>query len=544
MGMPNVLENDRIIHRFPWGTSEEAQVLIVHFGSKSTPMIAQQLRQIGLRSRTIQGKDIPIVTASGYRPELVIFSGGPDSVLRPNAPTISDADLYYLMERGPVFGICYGFQLLAQKLGGEVAQARVPEFGEVTVKATRPFGAYIGGTAIMNHTEEILRLPKYWEPFAHTNHCAYALAGTYNVYGAMFHPELDADGGDELLRHLAFDLAYCKPDYTFDMERYVEESIRWMRQTVSSGEVELGLSGGVDSAVAFALARHAYGKRLHATFVDNGLMREGEREEVQGWFGTDGISYVRAGEEFLRQIESIPYTGPDPEGEERYYGQVRDIIGKCFIETFALHARQNERRPVALVQGTNHADVIESTTGLKAHHNVGALPQRLEVAVVEPLAGLFKFEIRQLAEYLGLPHEVAWRQPLPGPGFAIRMWGPVTRIKINALRQAMRIFEEIICQYYPDPKDRPLQYFVEFSPLASCGHMGDEKVYGQSLAIRGYARSRRESYMNLRSFQFPWELIYETERRLTNEVRMDDGTRITRVFVDVTAKPGGTGEPQ
>jgi len=538
------MEATRQIQRFPWGTADDAQVLILHFGSKSTPMIAQLLREIGLHSRVIDAGEIPSITASAYRPRLVILSGGDDNVANDGAPTIAERDLATFMQHGVVLGICYGAQLLAVKCGGKVAPAATPEFGEVQVQVTAPFGTYTGGTAVMNHNDEIATLPAGWEVWASTPHCYHALVGADRVYAVMFHPEVDhTEHGEALLQHLAFTLAGCTPDYTYDLATYVHECITWLQHTVPHGDVELGLSGGVDSAVAFALAQRAYGARLHATFVDTGFMREGELEEVQGYFGDTGISYLEAAPLFLEHIEALPYTGPEPLGEARYYDQVRRTVGQCFIDTFVNHARQQGRTPVALVQGTNYADIIESLTNLKAHHNVGGLPARLAVAVIEPLAGLFKFEIRQLAAYLGLPDEVVYRQPSPGPGLAIRMWGPVTRLKTNALRRATRILEELIRQHYPDPRQRPSQYYLALAPLASCGLMGDDRVYGYAWVIRGVTTRDRESYVTVGAFEFSHAFCQDAARRLTNEVTMQDGTRFVRVFVEITGKPPSTTEP-
>src|SRR5499426_537729 len=294
------MQPTRHIQRFPWGTADDAQVLIVHFGSKSTPMIAQLLRQIGLRSRVIDAADVPAVTASGYRPQLVILSGGDDSVANDNAPTIADRDLALFMQHGVVLGICYGAQLLAVKLGGKVATAAIPEFGEVQVQVTEPFGAYAGGTVVMNHNDEIVTLPAGWHVFASTAHCQHALVGTGSVYAVLFHPEVDhSEHGDALLAHVAFTLAGCVPDYTYDLAAYVDQCVAWLRHVVPTGDVELGLSGGVDSAVAFRLAQRAYGSRLHATFVDTGFMRADETQEVRSWFGTDGVSYLDASHLFM-----------------------------------------------------------------------------------------------------------------------------------------------------------------------------------------------------------------------------------------------------
>jgi GMP synthase (glutamine-hydrolysing) len=532
------------IQRFPWGTAADAQVLIVHFGSKSTPMIAQQLRQIGLQSRVIHAAEVPAVVADGYRPKLVILSGGDDSVFNPNAQTIADGDLQALMQHGVMLGICYGAQLLATKLGGTVATAATPEFGEVRVQVVSPFGEYRGGTAVMNHNDEIVTLPVGWQVLASTAHCRHALAGSGRVYAVMFHPEMDhTEHGDALLAYLAYDLAACQPDYTYDLAAYVDECVAWLQDVVPTGDVELGLSGGVDSSAAFKLAQRAYGARLHATFVDTGFMRQGELQEVRDWFGTENVSYVDAMEDFYQVVEALTYTGPEPHGEARYYDQVRRAVGECFIDTFVRHARQQGRTPIALVQGTNYADIIESITHLKAHHNVGGLPARLEVSVVEPLAGLFKFEIRQLAAYLELPEEIVYRQPSPGPGLSIRMWGPVTRIKTRALRQATGVLEELIRTHYPDPRQRPSQYYVALAPLASCGLMGDDRVYGYAWIIRGVITRERESYVTVGAFEFSRAFLHAAARRLTNEVTMEDGTRFVRVFVEITGKPPSTTEP-
>jgi GMP synthase (glutamine-hydrolysing) len=474
----------------------------------------------------------------------VILSGGEDSVFNPTAPTISDHDLSVVMQHSVLLGICYGAQLLAVKLGGKVTPAATPENGEVAAFVQRPFGDYRGGTVVMNHNDEISILPPAWEIIASTTHCRHALVGLDRVYAVQFHPEVDhTEHGDTFLAHLAYDVADCQPDYTYDLATYVERCTAWLRRVVPAGEVELGLSGGVDSAVAFKLAQKAYGARLHATYVDTGFMREGELEEVREWFGNKDISYLDAQDVFLEHVEALPYTGPEPDGEGAYYDQVRRTVGRCFIDTFVAHAQQLGRSPVALVQGTNYADIIESITNLKAHHNVGGLPAKLAVNVVEPLAGLFKFEIRQLAAYLDLPEEVVYRQPSPGPGLSIRMWGPVTRPKTMALRHATRILEELIRTYYPDPRQRPSQYYVALAPLPSCGLMGDDRVYGYAWVIRGVVTRERESYVTVGAFNFSADFLHAAAMRLTNEVTMEDGRRFVRVFVEVTGKPPSTTEP-
>ena len=538
------MSDEKRIQRFAWGTRDDAQVLIVHFGSKSTPMIAQQLRQIGVRSRVIHVDDVPRAVAAGHGARLTILSGGDERIGNPGAPTLADADLAALRRGGVVLGICYGAQLLASKMGGSVAPAAVPEFGEVQVSLAAPFGAYTGGAVVMNHSDEIAVLPAGWRVLGSTAHCRHALVGADGVYAVVFHPEVDhTENGEAFLAHVAFALAGCERDYTYDLGAYVDTCTDWLRRAVPQGDVELGLSGGVDSAVAFRLAQRAYGRRLRATCVDTGFLRQDELAEVRQVFGDTDIAYLEAADDFLPDVESLPYTGPDPPGEADYYDRVRRTIGARFIDTFVGHARRQGRRPVALVQGTNYADIIESITNLKAHHNVGGLPARLDVAVVEPIAGLFKFEIRQLAAYLGLPDEVVYRQPSPGPGLAIRMWGPVTRAKVDALRRGTRIFEELVCRHYPEPRRRPTQYYLALAPLASCGLMGDDRVYGYAWVIRGVTTHDRESYVTVSAFDFSAAFLKEAARRLTNEVALCDGTRFVRVFVEVTGKPPSTTEP-
>lgn len=532
------------IHRFPWGTTEHAQVLIVHYGSKSTPMIAQQLRQIGLQSRVIHAHEMPAVLRSDYRPRLVILSGGEDSVFNPTAPSIDEADLARLRQGSVILGICYGAQLLAQRLGGRVATARTPEFGEVQVETLTPFGEYRGGMAVMNHNDEIVELPPGWQVVARTAHCRYALVGNAGTYAVQFHPEVDhTEHGEALLAHLAYDMAGCEPDYTYDLDAYVAACVAWLRQTVPAGDVELGLSGGGrfcrrlqagPACLRPVVAGHLRRYRLHAgrrTRRGARLVRHRRRHVPRRPGGLPGT------------YRSPPLLGfrAGTRGSLLRPGAPRG--GGCFIDVFVRHARQQGRTPVALVQGTNYADIIESITQLKAHHNVGGLPARLEVQVVEPLAGLFKFEIRQLAAHLGLPEEVVYRQPSPGPGLSIRMWGPVTRAKTKALRQATRILEELMRRHYPDPRQRPAQYYVALAPLASCGLMGDDRVYGYAWVLSGVVTRERESYVTVGAFEFSSAFLREAAVRLINEVTMDDGTRFVRVFVEITCKPPSTTEP-
>jgi len=536
------------IFRFPWGSREDPQVLIVHFGSKSTPLIAQICRQIGLKSKTVSAADLTkIWRRLDTYPRLVILSGGDQGVNDADAPTIPDSIYQIVIRESCVLGICYGAQLLAKLGGGEVRPAEIGEYGAVMVKS-RAFGNYRGGMAVMNHRDEIARLPHGWETVATTDRCANALCGRGNVWAVQFHPEMDhTENGEEILKFLALNIANCEPDYRFDPADLVAQACAWQRTLpIQPTPMLCGLSGGVDSGVAFAIARRS-GASVHGMYVDNGWCREGETDEVRGHFGTDGISYVDARNYFYDAIEAIPYPseaeGRDTEREYWYYDQVRKAMGAQFIRTFVDAARGLQPTPGALIQGTNHADIVESETGLKAHHNVGGLSDRIGIAIVEPLAGLYKFEIRELAAYLKLPLEVVHRQPFPGPGLAIRTWGKLTRDMAPPLRKANRILEEVMRKHYPDPRDRPCQYYVAIARLPTTGLMGDERVVGYVAILRMVTARRRESYATLGVFRPTVAFQEELCDRLVSEVVMEDGTRIVSVAYVITGKPPTPTEP-
>jgi GMP synthase (glutamine-hydrolysing) len=286
-------------------------------------------------------------------------------------------------------------------------------------------------------------------------------------------------------------------------------------------------------------------------------MRDGETEEIHAVFGDEGVTYVDASDAFHACIEAVPYPaeGHPAECEGSYYELIRKAMGACFIDVFVSEARrlfsgatQNEDRAVhenafALLQGTNASDIIESETGLKSHHNVGGLPDQLNVEIVEPLAGLYKFEIRLLAEALGLPKEIVFRQPFPGPGLALRTWGKLSRDLAPPLRAANRILEEVLRSHYPDIHTRPCQYYAGLAPLPSTGLMGDARVIGYAWWIRMVTSRRRESYSTLGVFEPTWAFMQELSHRLTSETRMLDGTPFVRVGYEVTGKPPSTVEP-
>jgi len=540
-------------HRFPWADGSDSSVWIVHFGSKSTPLIAQLCREIGLRSCTLTPKELTAAWQDGVcqqqLPALVILSGGDASVYDPDAPRIDPALLSEIRQRATVFGICYGAQLLAQHCGGQVRRAAAAEFGPVDIVTEPSFDhcRYRGGRAVMNHRDEITKLPQGWRVFASSERCRHALVGTDRILAVQFHPEMDhTEEGDELLRHVAFDVAGCRRDYSFDPQVFVGECRAWMTQTIGRQVSVCGLSGGVDSSVAFTIARSVLKKsRLLGIFIDTGWYRERESEEVRGFFGSDGVSYVDASQKFHTAIERIPYptTGHPTEREHRYYEDVRRVIGNEFVDSFIAKATWTRMNPRVLIQGTNAADVIESNTGLKSHHNVSGLPVKMAVDIVEPLAGLYKFEIRRLAAFLGLPEEIVHRQPFPGPGLAVRSWGPLNRLDAEPLRRANGILEEVIRKHYPKPADRPCQYYCALAKLPSTGLMGDSRVIGYAWWVRLVEAGERESYATLGVFEPTPAFRAELSHRLTTEVVMPDGTPFVRVAIEITGKPPSTVEP-
>lgn len=550
------MDIQNIVHRFTWGLRDDAQIWIAHCGSKSTPLIAQLCRQIGLMCRILRLEDLASAfDQASEKPRLIILSGGDQSVYDPGSPTLASEAFDRMRQHSAFLGICYGCQLLAQICGGRVERAKKGEYGIVRVTVyegpssenPRTFGEYSGGEAVMNHGDEVVDLPPNWEIAGSTPDCRTALIGAGNIWGAQFHPEMDhTEHGDQLLEHIAFGIARCTRDYTFETEVFREQAAAWLHDIAPNGKILLGLSGGVDSSVAYKIAKLALGDRLHAIYVDTGWCRENETEEVRDIFGEDGVSYVNASERFHAALEAIEYpsAGHLTVREHAYYDRVRKVMGETFINVFLDEAKRLHLDPLALIQGTNVADIIESETGLKRHHNVGGLPAKLGVAVIEPLAGLYKFEIRELAVALGLPESVAYRQPFPGPGLAIRQWGKLERSLARPAQRANAILEEVVAKYWPTyGPERPCQYYVAIQPNATTGLMGDERVVGFLAMVRMVWSRSRESYASLEVKALSQEVQDVLSRRLTSEVRMEDGTRIVGATYLLSGKPPATTEP-
>jgi GMP synthase (glutamine-hydrolysing) len=530
------------IYRFSWGIRDDAQVWVVHLGSKSTPLIAQQYREVGVQSRILGIEEFrDEVKAQGCSARMVTLSGSPSGVYEEGAPYISrDLIDQLISQKVVILGICYGAQLLAHLYKGKVLKGNKVEYGPTPLTLSRgDFGEYQGGTVVMNHGDEVVTLPPGWKHFGSTASCPNALFGKERIICTQWHPEMgDTVDGDKFLAHLVYTLAGCEKDYTFDPRRFEDEAGEFMRQNAKGRKLLVGLSGGVDSSSAFMLAKHAVGEDgVVAVVVNNGYMREGEFEWLQKIFPNPNVRFVDASEKFYKAVAEIPWTwGNDP----WYYDQIRLVIGTTFISVFEETVR--DLGEFVLVQGTNYSDIIETITGLKRHHNVGGLPEDMAFDVLEPLAGLYKHEIRKIAEHLGLPQEIVWRQPFPGPGNAIRAWGKMTPEVARVLARANRILEEVVWKHYPSPQTRPHQYYVSFVPLKTRGFMGDKGCDGFMFGVRAVI-SGRETYATVRPFWFSPEVFAEIEWRLTTEVQMPDGTPLVRVLYDFTHKPPATTEP-
>ena len=473
------------------------------------------------------------------KPAAIILSGGPSSVYAPGAPGV-DAEMF---EAGvPVFGMCYGFQAMAQVLGGEVARTGISEYGRTPVNVTRA-GTLLADIPAqhrvwMSHGDSVRRAPEGFDVLAATTAtpvAAFEHTGR-RLAGVQWHPEvLHTEHGQKVLEHFLLQIAGCRPTWT--MVNIVEEQIERIREQIGeTGHAICGLSGGVDSAVAAALVQRAIGHRLTCVFVDHGLLRQGEPEQVERDFvaatGVD-LHVVDAEKRFLDALAGVS----DPE-------QKRKIIGREFIRVFEAaeadvlrKAAVEEGQKVAfLVQGTLYPDVVESgggagTSNIKSHHNVGGLPDDLEFELVEPLRTLFKDEVRLVGEQLGLPPEIVWRHPFPGPGLGIRIIGEVNRERLDILRAADAIAREELTRA---GLDRDIWQFpvVLLADVRSVGVQGDSRTYGHPVVLRPVTS---EDAMTADWARVPYDVLETISTRITNEVR-----EVNRVTVDITSKPPGT----
>ena len=503
-------------------------VLILDFGSQTTQLIARRVREAGIYSE-IRPSTLPAREARRLAPRAVIFSGSPSSAYRPDAYRV---DPGWFKLGVPVLGICYGMQLTMQQLGGVLARAEKPEYGTVTYRVTRPSALTRGVPrsfrAWMSHADEVKRLPPGFLATGHTANCA--LAGARHErepwHFIQFHPEVvHTTPGRRILENFLFRVARLTPDWS--MGDFVEREVASIRRQVGRGRVLCGLSGGVDSSVVAALIHRAIGDRLVCVFVDHGLLREGESDDVMstlaGGLGAE-IVRVDARDRFLSALDGVE----DPERKRR-------IIGREFIRVFE-RAAQRIGRVDYLAQGTLYPDVIESASAghgaqvIKTHHNVGGLPARMRLKLLEPLRLLFKDEVRRLGRELGLPPALVDRHPFPGPGLAVRILGPVNEEDLAILRRADAIFIEELRrarQYH-----RVWQAFAVLLPVRTVGVKGDERSYERVVALRAVTS---EDGMTADWARLPASLLMRASSRIANEV-----AGVNRVVYDVSSKPPAT----
>ena len=506
--------------------SHRQTILILDFGGQYTQLIARRVRECRVYSEVVPWH-ISADEIRARQPSGIILSGGPASVNDPGAPHCDPA-IYDL--GAPVLGICYGMQLTAALLGGGVERAAEREYGRVTVRMTERTGLFSGlpseSAVWMSHTWQVSQCPPGFRPIAKTDNCPVAAMANdeRRIYGVQFHPEVThTDGGRRIIENFVLNICGCKGDWT--MEAYADAAVKGIRDIVGdAGTVLLALSGGVDSSVAAALIHRAIGSRLTCVFVDHGLLRKGESEQVCRVFSElFPVRFVRvdAAERFFRDLAGV--TEPE---------QKRHIIGRDFIEVFKDAAKALGRLDY-FAQGTIYPDVIESGQGasaavIKSHHNVGGLPKELGFTeLIEPLRMLFKDEVRALGEALGLPRELVWRQPFPGPGLAIRIIGEVTPRKAQIVRESDAIFREEIAG--AGLAEQVSQYFTVLTGVHSVGVMGDERTYDYTIALRAVTT---DDFMTADWARLPYELIARVSERIVNEV-----PHASRVVLDVTSKP-------
>ncbi len=504
-------------------------VAVLDFGSQYTQVIARRLRECEVYSKVYRF-DTPADQLKADGVQGIILSGGPSSVLSIGAP-MPDLKIFDL--EVPILGICYGLQLIAKVLGGEVLPSSEREYGrgKLTVDRDSPlFKGVKKEIRVWNsHGDKLTRLPEGFETIGQTENSNFAAIENlkHHIYGLQFHPEVfHSEQGTDIIRNFLFEICGCTGDWT--MAHYIDRAVEKIREQVGDKHVILGLSGGVDSSVAAALIDRAIGKQLTCVYVDNGLMRKGETDAVEKLYGENfdlNLVIARAEDRFLDALAGVT----DPE-------QKRKIIGKTFIDVFESEVAKIGEVDF-LAQGTIYPDIIESVpidgnpaAMIKSHHNVGGLPERMRLKVVEPLNELFKDEVRKLGEELGLPKSVVWRQPFPGPGLAVRVIGEITRENLTTLREADTILlEEIKAAdfYY-----KVWQSFCVFLPVRTVGVMGDERTYDHVIALRIVESidAMTADWANL-----PHELLQRISNRIINEVK-----GVNRVVLDISSKPPST----
>jgi GMP synthase (glutamine-hydrolysing) len=508
-------------------------VLVVDFGAQYAQLIARRAREARVYSEIVP-HTMPIAEMLERKPAAIVLSGGPSSVYADGAPGLDNA----VFDAGvPVFGMCYGFQLMAQGLGGEVAPTGAREYGRTGVHVTET-GTLLADlparhTVWMSHGDSVTAAPAGFDVLAATKGTPVAAFESLDrrMAGVQWHPEvMHTEHGQKVLEHFLHDIAGCRQTWT--MLNIVEEQVERIRDQIGDSRAICALSGGVDSAVAAAIVQRAIGDRLTCVYVDHGMMREGETEKVRRDFVEvfDVLDVVDASDQFLGALDGIS----DPE-------EKRKIIGREFIRTFeAAEARvfagAAAGESAYLVQGTLYPDVVESgggagTSNIKSHHNVGGLPEDLNFELVEPLRTLFKDEVRAVGEQLGLPASMVWRQPFPGPGLGIRIIGEVTRERLDIVRRADAIAREELTLAGLDLEIWQMPV-VLLADVRSVGVQGDGRTYGHPVVLRPVTS---EDAMTADWARLPYDLLETVSTRITNEV-----PEVNRVVLDVTSKPPGT----
>ncbi|MFA6568476.1 MAG: glutamine-hydrolyzing GMP synthase [Victivallales bacterium] len=509
--------------------SVNQSVMVLDFGSQYSQLIARRIRECSVFSKIVPFK-IRAAEIKKEKPAGIIFSGGPASVYQDEAPKC-DPEIFKLGI--PILGICYGLQMTSQLLGGKVIRGTAREFGRAELEVVNDSELFAGLdrklTVWMSHGDKVLAVPEGFSIIARTSNTEFAAVSDVKrkIFGIQFHPEVvHTPKGKKIIENFCHKICGCKGDWT--MESFIDQSVREIRNKVGSGHVILGLSGGVDSAVAAALIHKAIGKQLTCIFVNNGLLRKDEVEKVALVFRKNfklDLRVADAEERFLAKLADVV----DPEKK-------RKIIGKEFIEVFQEEASEIKDADF-LAQGTLYPDVIESvpisgnpSSMIKSHHNVGGLPEKMKLKLVEPLSKLFKDEVREVGRKLGLPDEIVMRQPFPGPGLAVRILGPITKAGLDTLREADAIVVEEMKKaglYYTT-----WQSFAVLLPVKTVGVMGDERTYENVIALRVV---ESQDGMTADWVKLPYELMGLISNRIINEVR-----GVNRVVYDLTSKPPGT----